>query len=150
MSTMQRTMTRREVADLARRYADAWNEHEVDALISMHAEDSVFCTYMGGEEVRGIENIRQAFEVLFTMWPDIEFHSRRLYIGDDVIVHEYDIEGTLAHPMPLGPITVEPNGERLRYAAVDVIAVADGLVQRKDVYLDLVSAQIQAGVFSPA
>lgn len=150
MSTTESTTTRGEVADLARRYADAWNEHDVDALISMHAEGSVFCTYMGGEEVRGIENIRQAFEGLFTMWPDIQFHSRRLYIGDNVIVHEYDIEGTLAHPMPLGAVTVEPNGKRLRYAAVDVIPVADGLVQRKDVYLDLLSAQIQAGVFDPA
>ncbi len=146
MSTTQSTMTDKEVGDLARRYADAWNAQDVDSLISMHADDSVFRVYMAGEDVRGIENVRQAFEGLFVMWPDIQFHSRRLYTVPNVIVHEYDIEATLAHPLPLGPLTVHPNGKKLRYAAVDIIAVADGKVQRKDVYMDLLSAQLQSGV----
>lgn len=147
MSPTQSTMSAEEVADLAKRYADAWNAHDVDALISMHAEDSVFCTYMAAEEVRGIDNIRQAFEGLFELWPDIRFRSRRLYTSENVIVHEYDIEATLAHPLPLGPRMIEPNGETLRFAAVDVIPVADGLVQRKDVYMDLLAAELQGGVF---
>jgi hypothetical protein len=140
-------MTVEAVQDLATRYADAWNAHDVDALMSMHAPDSVFHMNIGTPEVRGAEEIRQAFAGLFVVCPDIQFHSRRRYVSENLIVHEYDLEATLTQPLPLGPVTIEPNGERLRFAAVDVIPVANGLVQRKDVYLDAVTAQAQGGVF---
>jgi steroid delta-isomerase-like uncharacterized protein len=134
------------VEELAQRYGDAWNARDVDAIMSMHAEDSVFQVYMAGEEVRGNEAVREAFEGIVAVWPDIHFATRRLYACEGLFVHEYTISATLAQPLPLGGIVVQPTGEKVEFDGVDVIAVEDGLVKRKDTYLDLVAAQRQFGL----
>jgi hypothetical protein len=43
---------------------------------------------------------------------------------------------------------VQPNGRAVQFDGIDVIPVEDGLVQRKDTYLDLVAAQRQFGLLS--
>ncbi len=143
---MQTTST--YIEQLAERYGAAWNAHELDEIMQMHAEDSVFELNMDGAEVKGVEAIRQAFAGIFALWPDIHFETRRLYALENLFVHEYTITATLAQPLPLGGMVVQPNGEAVRFNGVDVIPVEDGLVQRKDTYLDLVTAQRQFGLLS--
>jgi len=43
---------------------------------------------------------------------------------------------------------IQPTGNPVQFNGVDVIPVEDGLVQRKDTYLDLVAAQRQFGLLS--
>ena len=35
------------------RYNDAWNAHDVDAIIAMHAPDMVFANHTAGESAEG-------------------------------------------------------------------------------------------------
>jgi hypothetical protein len=58
------------------------------------------------------------------------------------------ITATLAQPLPLGEVVVQPNGRAVQFDGIDVIPVEDGLVQRKDTYLDLVAALRQFGLLS--
>ena len=37
------------------RYNDAWNAHDVDAIMAMHAPDMVFHNHTAGEEANGEE-----------------------------------------------------------------------------------------------
>ncbi|MBA2256661.1 MAG: nuclear transport factor 2 family protein [Thermoleophilaceae bacterium] len=143
---MQTTST--EIKQLAERYGAAWNDHDLDTIMEMHAEDSVFELSMDGAEVKGVEAIRQAFTGIFAMWPDIHFETRRLYSGENLFVHEYTITATLAQPLPLGEMLIQPTGNPVQFNGVDVISIEDGLVQRKDTYLDLVAAQRQFGLLS--
>ena len=135
------------IEELAERYGNAWNEHDLDAIMEMHAPDSVFqLNIAGAPEVVGVDAIREAFAGLFAAWPDIHFDTDRLYTISELLVHEYTITATLAVPFPIGGLVAEPTGAPISFRGVDVIPMEGGLVKRKDTYLDLVAAQQQLGL----
>lgn len=146
---MTLTTSATEVEQLAGRYGDAWNEHDLDAIMAMHAPDSIFqLNLAGAPEVVGVDAIREAFMAIFAVWPDIHFATDRLYINDSLFVHEYTITATLGQPLPVGELIVEPNGQPISFRGADVIPVRKGQVARKDTYLDLVAALNQLGLLA--
>jgi ketosteroid isomerase-like protein len=59
------------------RYNDAWNAHDLDAIMAMHAPDMVFENHTAGERAEGME-VRGHIGSIFETWPDIAFATRRL------------------------------------------------------------------------
>src|SRR5262245_30435063 len=118
------------ITELAERYGEAWNTHDVDAIVALHTEDSVFHLHVpGGAPVEGRDAIRATFAGFIEQLPDINFATRRLTVGDDHWVLESVMTG---------------NGAQIEVDFVDVIAVRDGKVARKHSYLDAVTYQQQA------
>src|SRR5439155_26374947 len=78
-----------EVQELAIRYGAAWAEHDLDAIMAMHAEDTVFHLHGGGEPAIGLEATREAFAAAMEQWPDIRFERKRVHIGAGHFVSEY-------------------------------------------------------------
>jgi ketosteroid isomerase-like protein len=66
------------------RYNEAWNDHDVDAIMAMHAPDMVFENHTAGESAQG-ETVREHIGAIFEAWPDIRFETRRLYARDGVV-----------------------------------------------------------------
>jgi steroid delta-isomerase-like uncharacterized protein len=128
------------------RYNEAWNEHDLDAIIAMHAEDMVFENHTAGESAQGADEVREHIGSIFETWPDIEFASRRTYARDGLVVQEWTATATHANPMRRGELEAEPTGSRVEWRGVDVIPFEDGLVKRKDVYSDSVSILRQVGL----
>lgn len=132
---------------LVRRYGDAWNSHDLDAIMSMHTRDTVFQLHLlDAPEITGLDAVREAFAGFLALWPDIHFGSERLHIGDGFFVHHCTVTGTLAAPLPFGSLVAQPTGSPIGFTGVDVITVEDGLVRRKDTYLDIAAAQQRLGV----
>jgi steroid delta-isomerase-like uncharacterized protein len=127
------------------RYNDAWNAHDLDAIMSMHASDMVFENHTAGESAQG-QAVREHIGSIFETWPDIEFTSRRTYARDGLVVQEWTATATHANPMRRGELEAEPTGNRVEWRGVDVIPFEDGLVKRKDVYSDSVSILRQVGL----
>ncbi len=50
-----------EVQELAVRYGAAWAEHDLDAVIAMHTNNTVFHLHGGGEPASGRDATREAF-----------------------------------------------------------------------------------------
>ena len=69
------------------RYNQAWNDHDLDAIISMHAPDMVFENHTAGESAEG-EAVREHIGSIFETWPDIRFGRRIEWRGVDVIPFE--------------------------------------------------------------
>jgi len=65
------------------RYNNAWNAHDLDAIMAMHAPDMVFENHTAGEVAVGDE-AREHIDKIFHTWPDIEFSTRRLYVRADM------------------------------------------------------------------
>jgi steroid delta-isomerase-like uncharacterized protein len=120
------------------RYNDAWNAHDLDAIMAMHAPDMVFENHTAGERAVG-EEAREHIGQIFHTWPDIEFSTRRLYVRDGLVVQEWTATATHANRMQRGEVVAEPTGRRLSWNGMDIIPFEDGLVKRKDVYSDSVS-----------
>jgi steroid delta-isomerase-like uncharacterized protein len=127
------------------RYNQAWNDHDLDAIMSMHAPDMVFENHTAGESAEG-EEARSHIGSIFETWPDIEFSTRRLYVHPGLVVQEWTATATHANKMRRGDLTAEPTGRAVEWDGLDVIPFEDGLVKRKDVYSDSVSILRQVGL----
>src|SRR6266581_1813755 len=74
-----------ELQDFIDRYNAAWNAHDVDAILSMHTDDSVFENHTTGDVNVGKEAIGSAIRGIFSVFPDLSFEGRRTYIRDDLV-----------------------------------------------------------------
>jgi steroid delta-isomerase-like uncharacterized protein len=127
------------------RYNEAWNGHDLDAIMSMHAPDMVFENHTAGESAQG-EEVRGHIGSIFETWPDIAFETRRLYVREDLVVQAWTARATHANEMRRGDLVAAPTGRTITWNGLDVIPFEDGLVKRKDVYSDSVSILRQLGL----
>jgi hypothetical protein len=110
---------------LTERYFAAWEARDPDAIVALHTDDTTFWAHAGGDPVEGREAVRAEFAELFERFPEFSFETHRVLYGDDYWV----LDWTLI------------SGD-VRFDCVDVVTVSpDGLVDRKDTFLDFVQLQ---------
>lgn len=127
------------------RYNEAWNAHDLDAIIAMHAPDMVFANHTAGESASGPE-VRAHIGSIFATWPDIVFSTNRLYVREGIVTQEWTATATHVNTMRRGELSAEPTGRRVEWEGIDAIPFENGLVKRKDVYSDSVSILRQVGL----
>ena len=127
------------------RYNDAWNRHDVEAIIAMHAPDMVFENHTAGERAEGAQ-VREHIAGIFAAWPDISFATRRLYVRDDLVVQEWTASATHSSELRRGDLVAPASGCTVEWKGLDVIPFEEGRVKRKDVYSDSVSILRQVGL----
>ena len=103
------------------RYNDAWNAHDLDTIVSLHAPGMVFENHTVGECAEG-EAVRDHIARIFANRPDLAFRGRRLYVRDGLVVSEWTATAT------------DADGRRLEWDGIDVFPFENGLILRKDVY----------------
>lgn len=130
---------------LVERYNDAWNRHDVDEIVSMHAADMVFENHTAGERAEG-EAVRGHVASIFESWPDLHFETRRLYAREGLVVCEWTATATHSRTISRGGLEAEPTDARLEWEGVDIFPIEDGLIARKDVYSDSLSVLRQVGL----
>jgi len=143
--TDQRKDSAKALRETIDRYNVAWNDHDLEAIMAMHAPDMVFENHTAGESAVG-EEARAHIGSIFATWPDIAFTTRRLYVREGLVVQEWTATATHTKAMRRGDLVAEPTGERIEWDGLDVLPFEDGLVKRKDVYSDSVSILRQVGL----
>jgi steroid delta-isomerase-like uncharacterized protein len=103
------------------RYNDAWNDHDVDAIVAFHAPGMVFENHTAGERVEG-DDVSPHIARIFENAPDLAFRGRRLYVRDGLVVSEWTATAT------------NREGRRVEWDGIDVFPFENGLIARKDVY----------------
>src|ERR1700754_1441585 len=91
------------------RYNDAWNAHDLDAIMAMHAPDMVFENHTAGESASG-EEARGHIGSIFETWPHIASTPRRLYVREGLVVQEWTAGATHSRTMRRGDLVAEPTG----------------------------------------
>jgi uncharacterized protein YceH (UPF0502 family) len=107
--------------DVIDAYNEAWNRHDLDAIVALHAPGMVFENWNAGERAEG-DAVRAHIEGIFANWPDLRFTGRSLYAGEDFVVQEWTAYAT------------HPSGTELTWEGVDIFPFRDGKILRKDVY----------------
>jgi steroid delta-isomerase-like uncharacterized protein len=130
---------------LIKRYNEAWNAHDVDAIVAMHAPEMVFENHTAGERVEGAA-VRAHIAAIFRDWPDLRFRTRRLYARDGLVVCEWTAMATHSRTISRSGLVAEPTGAELEWEGVDIFRIEGGLIRRQDVYADSVSVLRQVGL----
>jgi steroid delta-isomerase-like uncharacterized protein len=86
--------------DVLQAFADAWNLHDVDALMSFMTEDCVFEASAGpdvcGTRHVGREAVRAGFADVWATYPDAHWDNARHFVRGDRGVSEWTFTGTRA------------------------------------------------------
>jgi uncharacterized protein (TIGR02246 family) len=109
-------ITPQDIKAISERYFSAWADRDPDAIVALHTPDTRFWTHLGGEPIVGRDAVRATFAELFVQFPEFSFETYRVFYGDD------------------------------RFDCLDIVVVApDGLVARKDTFVDAVQLQATVG-----
>lgn len=113
------------VADL-QAFADAWNRHDAEALMSFMTADCVFEASAGvdvcGERFVGPEAVRAGFADVWKNYPDAQWRAPRHFVCGDRGVSEWTFTGTRA------------DGSRVEVNGCDVFTFRDGKIALKNSY----------------
>jgi len=81
-------------------FAEAWNRHDVDALMSFMTEDCVFEASAGsdacGTRYVGRESVRAGFAEVWATFPDAQWGNVRHFVHEERGVSEWTFTGTRA------------------------------------------------------
>ena len=116
-----------EVAtDLLQHFADAWNRHDVDGLMSFMTDDCVFEASAGpdvnGTRYAGRDAVRSSFAEVWATFPDAHWGSARHFVIGDRGVSEWTFTGTRA------------DGTHVEVHGCDLFTFRDGKIAVKDSY----------------
>lgn len=111
------------------RYHDAWEAKDPDAIAALHSEDSSYALRAGEERVHGRAALREHYAKVFEQYPNYRADVARLILGAGHWVLEWT--------MVIDLLDTDGKPFTARIDLVDVVDVdQDGLVSRKDVYVD--------------
>ncbi len=112
--------------DVLQDFADAWNRHDVDALMSFMTDDCVFESSAGadifGARYVGREAVRAAFAEVWAVFPDAHWRNARHFVHGDRGVSEWTFTGTRA------------DGARVEVNGCDLFTLRDGKILLKNSY----------------
>ncbi len=124
---MEETMSQQEqLLQLLKDFGKAWNDHDLDALMSMVTEDCEFHTVAGpgvlGASHKGAQQVRAAFEQAWITFPDAAWLDGEHFVTGDRGVSETTFQGTAA------------DGSRVQARMVDVFTFRDGKIAVKNAF----------------
>lgn len=107
-------------------FADAFNAHDLDAIMSHMTADCIFEASAGpdadGEKFTGQAQVRKAFEDVFTMYPDARWNNPRHFISGDRGFSEWTFTGT------------RKDGRKIEVTGCDLFTFEGGKIAVKNSY----------------
>ena len=130
---MSSTATRLDLKAISERYFAAWEARDPDRIVALHTDDTTFWSHLGTVPVAGRDAVRATFAGLFDAFPEFSFETYRVLYGEDHWVLDWALI----------------SGD-IRFDCLDVVVVSpDGLVARKDTFVDMVQMQAALGTVTP-
>ena len=113
-------ITEQDLKATSERYFAAWAARDPEAIVALHTEDTQFWTHLGAAPVQGREAVRAAFAEIFEQFPNLTWETYRVLYGEDHWILDWALI----------------SGD-IRFDCLDVVIVSpDGLVARKDTFVD--------------
>lgn len=112
--------------DFLQSFADAFNAHDLEAIMSHMTDDCIFEASAGldsdGEKFSGQEDVKKAFANVFTTFPDAHWGNPEHFISGDRGFSEWIFTGT------------KSDGTRVEVTGCDLFTFRDGKIAVKNSY----------------
>jgi taurine dehydrogenase small subunit len=127
LQTLIMAQSNKEVTeDFLQSFADAFNAHDLDAIMSYMTDDCVFEASAGpdfnGEKFSGQKQVRKAFEDVFASFPDAHWGNAKHFISGNRGFSEWFFTGT------------KLNGSKVEITGCDLFTFKDGKIAIKNSY----------------
>ncbi len=123
---MESTRSDIDLVSLLDRFADAWNRHDLDALMSMMTDDCVFEASAGpevtGQRSEGRHAVGAAYAAVFETFHDAHWANPRYFVVGNRGVSEWTFTGT------------HTDGTRVEVNGCDLFTFRDGKIAIKNSY----------------
>jgi hypothetical protein len=107
-------------------FADAWNRHDVDGLMTFMTDDCIFDASSGpfafGSRFEGYAAVRAAYAGIFTVFPDARWSDANHFVSGSSGLSHWLFTGTKA------------DGSRVEVHGCDVFTFKSGKIFIKDSY----------------
>lgn len=117
-------MSAHATVDLLKGFLDAFNRHDLDAVMEFFADDCVLYMPRGagprGDRYAGKAEVRAGLASRFAGIPDVHYGDDRHWACGDLGVSEWTLTGT------------STTGKALEVRGVDLLELVDGKITRKD------------------
>lgn len=118
------------IVETLKAFLDAFNRHDLDAIMEFFADDCVFYMPRGsepwGRRFEGRDSVREGLASRFAGLPDVHYGDDRHWACGQFGVSEWLITGTTTA------------GKRIEARGVDLLEFEGGKIIRKDSYWKLV------------
>ena len=109
------------------KYSDAWNDHDIDAIMDMMTDDCNFETGGGSERFgtrhSGSDEVRKRFIEVWTDIPDVSFSNCLHFVQGDRGCSQWTITGT------------RPDGSTMELDGCDLFEFQDGKIRVKNSFV---------------
>ena len=120
------TSTAQVAEETLQAFADAWNRHDVDGLMSFMTEDCVFEASAGSEvygtRYVGFDSVRAGFAEAWATFPNAHWGAARHFVAGDRGVSEWTFTGT------------RTDGTHVEVDGCDLFTFRDGKIALKNSY----------------
>jgi steroid delta-isomerase-like uncharacterized protein len=107
-------------------FADAWNRHDVEDLMSFMTDDCIFESSAGdqacGARYEGVDAVRKGYAKAWKDFPDAQWNDAHHFVKGNRGVSEWIFTGTHA------------DGKRVEVAGCDIFTFRDGRIVIKNSY----------------
>jgi len=108
-------------------FSRAWNDHDIDALMSYMTDDCVFFSGGGadayGSRYEGLREVRERFESVWKDLPDVSFENARHFVSGNRGCSEWTLVAT------------RPDGSKLEVDGCDLFEFEGNLISVKNTFL---------------
>ena len=110
--------------DTFKGFLEAFNQHDLDAIMEYFADECVFYMPRGasprGDKYTGKEQVRAGLATRFQGIPDVHYGDETHWVCGDFGVSEWTLTGT------------KTTGEHIEVRGIDLLEFKDGKITRKD------------------
>ena len=105
-------------------YSTAWNQHDIDKIMSYMTPDCVFFTGGGDESFgtchEGFKNVKARFKAVWEELPDVRFENARHFVKGDRGCSEWTFRAT------------RPDGSKIEIDGCDLFTFEAGKIRVKN------------------
>jgi ketosteroid isomerase-like protein len=105
-------------------FGNAWNNHDIDELMSYMDENCIFQGSMGpkicGSYYEGFDNVREGYQKMLDTFPDGTWTDDTHFIADNQGVSEWTFRGT------------SPDGSKIEIRGCDILTFRNGKISIKN------------------